>query len=113
MALLVYTALALYEMRAANPAEAIRWVHQALQQTGQTHSIGADYQIFLRSILVMACRRTGDIERSEAEARSVREFVQMHGKAFETPGAPDGTYFVPVIERALAMILAREALGLE
>ena len=113
MALLVYTALALYEMRAANPAEAIRWVHQALPQTGQTHSIGADYQIFLRSILVMACRRTGDIERSEAEARSVREFVQMHGKAFDTPGAPDRTYFVPVIERALAMILAREALGLE
>ncbi len=113
MALLVYTALALYEMRAANPAEAIRWVHQALPQTGQTHSIGADYQIFLRSILVMACRRTGDIERSEAEARSVREFVQMHGKAFDTPGAPDRTYFVPVIERALAMTLAREALGLE
>ena len=43
----------------------------------------------------------------------MREFVQIHGEAFNNPGAPDGTYFVPVIERALAMILAREALGAE
>ena len=59
----------------------------------------------------MACQQTGDATRAEAEARIVRNFVQAHGDAFDKPGTPDATYFVPVIERALAMIVAREAMA--
>ena len=59
----------------------------------------------------MACQQTDDVARAEAHARIVRHFVETHGDAFERPGAPDATYFVPVIERALAIILAREAMA--
>ena len=59
----------------------------------------------------MACQQTGDPARAEAHARIVRHFVQTHGDAFDKPGTPDATYFVPVIERALAIILAREAMA--
>jgi hypothetical protein len=59
----------------------------------------------------MACQQTGDATRAEAEARIVRNFIQTHGDAFDNPGTPDVTYFVPVIERALAIILAREAMA--
>ena len=40
-----------------------------------------------------------------------RDFVQTHDDAFGRPGAPDPTYFVGVIERAMAIILAREAMA--
>ena len=70
-----------------------------------------DFDVFLGSILVMACQQTDDVARAEAHARIVRHFVETHGDAFERPGAPDATYFVPVIERALAIILAREAMA--
>jgi hypothetical protein len=114
MAMLVNTALALYELRVGNPAEAILWADRALPLIGQqAYSTGGDYPAFLRSILAMACRQTGDTARAETEARSVREFVKMHGEAFQKSESPENTYFVPVIERALAMILAREALGAE
>ena len=108
MTLLANTALALYELRAGNPAEAIIRADRALALVDPA---SGDFDVFLGSILVMACQQTDDVARAEAHARIVRHFVETHGDAFERPGAPDATYFVPVIERALAIILAREAMA--
>ena len=108
MTLLANTALALYELRAGNPAEAIIRADRALALVDPA---SGDFEVFLGSILVMACQQTGDAARAEAHARIVRHFVETHGDAFDRPGAPDATYFVPVIERALAIILAREAMA--
>ena len=114
MAMLVHTAFALYELRKGNPTEAIRWADRALTLADQDpSSASGNYQTFLRAILVMACRQSGNNARAEAEARSVREFVQRHGEAFDKTGEPENQKFVPVIERVLAIILAREALGME
>ena len=108
MTLLANTALALYELRAGNPAEAIVQADRALALVDPGNG---DFRAFLGTIVVMACHQTGDAARAEAEARIVRDFIQTHGDAFDRPGAPDDTYFVPVIERALAIILAREAMA--
>jgi len=82
-----------------------------VEQATVISGVGGEGRAFLGSILVMACQQTGDAPRAEAEARIVRNFVQTHGDAFDKPGTPDATYFVPVIERALAMILARQAMA--
>ena len=108
MTLLANTALALYELRAGKPADAIVQADRALALVDPA---SGDYEVFLGSILVMACQQTGDAARMEAQARVVRNFIQTHGDAFDRPGTPDATYFVPVIERALAIILAREAMA--
>jgi len=108
MTLLANTALALHELRDRKPAEAFIRAEHALALVDPAN---VDFRAFLGSILVMACQQTGDAARAEAEARIVRNFVQTHGDAFDNPGTPDATYFVPVIDRALAMILAREAMA--
>ncbi len=108
MTLLANAALALHELRGGNPAEAIIRADYALALIDPADS---DFRAFLGSILMMACQQTGDATRAEAEAGIVKNFVQTHGDAFDKPGTPDDTYFVPVIERALAMILAREAMA--
>jgi hypothetical protein len=109
-----HTALALYELRVGNPAGAIVCADQALA-LDEMHPFGSsgDFQGFLRAILTMACRQTGDTARAETEAAAVRQFVQTHGAAFNQPGVPDKMHFVPLLNRAFAMILAREALGAE
>jgi serine/threonine protein kinase len=108
MTLLANTALALYELRVGNPAGAIVQADRALALGDRA---SGDYGVFLGSILVMACQQTGDAGRAAAQARVVRIFVETHGDAFDKPGTPDTTYFVPVLERALAIILAREAMA--
>lgn len=108
MTLLANTALALYELRDGNPAEAIVRAEHALTLVDPG---SGDFSAFLRAILVIAFHQAGDTARAEAEARIVRGFIQTHGDAFDKPGAPDADYFVPVIDRALAMILAREAMA--
>ena len=109
-----YTALALYELRGDNPAGAIDHADQALA-LDEMHPFGSsgDFQGFLRAILMMACRQTGDTARAETEAAAVRQYLQVHGAAFNQPGVPGDTNFVPVLNRAFAIILAREALGAE
>lgn len=108
------TALALYELRGGHPAEAIIRADQALalDEMHRFDSSG-DFQGFLRAILTMACRQTGDTTRAGAEAAAVRQFVQIHGAAFNQPRGPDDTNFVSVLNRTFAMLLAREALGEE
>jgi serine/threonine protein kinase len=114
MHILTNTALALYELRCSNPAAAIQRAERALELSKQYPAdANDDFQAFLHPILLMACRQTGDTTRAAAELERVKQYVQTHGEAFDHPIPLTDTDFLPVIERALAMILAREALGAE
>jgi eukaryotic-like serine/threonine-protein kinase len=107
MTLLVNTALALYELRSGNPAEAVVRADNALALVGPA---SRDFRTLLGAILVIACHQTGDASRAEAEARIVRDFIKTHDD-FDKPSAADTPSFVAVIDTALAMILAREAMA--
>ena len=112
--MLVNTALALYELRCGNPDEAIVRADLALRLVESDPSAGSgDYQAYLHSILLMACRQTGGTTRAAEEKDAIRRYMEIHGEAFIKPSPSVNTDFVPVIERALAMILVREALGAE
>ncbi len=114
MHILAHTALSLYELRSGNPSAAIQQADRALELCRQ-HPGGAtaDFQAFLHPILLMACRQTGDDSRAAAELERVKQYVQTHGETFDQPIPFTDNDFLPVIERALAMILAREALAAE
>jgi hypothetical protein len=62
-------------------------------------------------VYVYVCK--GRAGLAGVEAAAVRQFLQIHGAAFDQPGGPDDTNFVSVLNRTFAMILAREALGEE
>jgi hypothetical protein len=47
------------------------------------------------------------------ELERVKQYLQTHGAALDHPSQTADSSFIPPIERALAMILAREALGAE
>ncbi len=112
--MLVNTALALYELRCGNPEEAIVWADLALPLVESDPSAGSgDYQAYLHSILLMACRQTGDSTRAAAEKDAVESYLEAHGEEFIKLSPAANTNFVPVVERALAVILVREALGAE
>jgi hypothetical protein len=115
MSMLVNTALALYELRGGNPAEAIVRADIALPLAERApRSAGSgDYQAFLHSILLMACRQTGDTTRAAAEKDAMMDYLNAHGEEFIKLSPSENTNFVPVVERALAMILSREALAVE
>jgi hypothetical protein len=114
MHILAHTALSLYELRSGNPSAAIQQADRALELCRQ-HPGGmtADFQVFLHPILLMACRQTGDTTRATTELERVNQYVQTHGEAFDHPIPFTNNDYLTVIERALAMILAREALGAE
>jgi serine/threonine protein kinase len=108
------TALALYELRANHPAEAIVLADQALAHVdAHPHESSGDYRIFLRAILAMACSKSGDTARAATEAEALRQYVDIHGAAFNNPGGPAAGIFLTALDRANAMILAREALAAE
>jgi serine/threonine protein kinase len=121
MCILIQTSLALHELRAGNPADAIVRADQALvlvqtdPMLDQRDPPGSreDYQAFHRSVILMACRQTGDATRAAAEKEAVEGYLQNHGEEFTKLSPSGDTLFLPVVERALAMILAREALGAE
>lgn len=111
---LAHTAVSLYELRSGNPAAAIQQADRSLELC-RLHPgvVTADYQAFHHPILLMACRQTGDATRAAAELEQVKQYANTHDKGFDQPSqAPDPSFLLS-IERALAMILAREALGAE
>jgi hypothetical protein len=121
MCILIQTSLALHELRAGNPADAIVRADQALvlvqtdPMLDQREPPGSreDYQAFHHSVILMACRQTGDATRAAAEKEAVEDYLRNHGEEFTKLSPSEDTLFLPVVERALAMILAREALGAE
>lgn len=114
LALFVHMSIALFELRAANPAEAIRWVELAQPLVDEDPAAQNDnYQTFLSAILVMACRQSNDTTRAETEAVFLKDFLQKHGGTFDRCADPENQNFVPIIDRMLAIILAREALRIE
>ena len=114
MHILAHTALSLYELRSGNPTAAIQQADRALEICRQ-HPGGmtADFQAFLHPILLMACRQSGNATRATAELELVKQYVKTHGEAFDHPSQTADPTFLLSIERGLAMILAREALGAE
>jgi len=111
MHILAHTAISLYELRSSNPSAAIQQADRSLELCRQhPGEATADFQAFLHPILLMACRQTGNTARAAAELEWVRQYVKTHGDAFNDPIRTEVTWFVPHIERGLAMILAREAL---
>jgi hypothetical protein len=111
---LAHTAVSLYELRSGNPAAAIQQAERSLELC-RLHPgvVTADYQAFHHPILLMACRQSGDTTRAAAELEQVNQYTNTHDKGFDQPSqAPDPSFLLS-IERALAMILAREALGAE
>jgi serine/threonine protein kinase len=111
ISMLVNTSLALYELRANHPAHAIQHADAALTFAGQaTNAHRGDYCTFLRSIIVQACRQTGNLERANAELAHIQSYLDKHEETFDEISEPADRFFVPVIERALAIILARETI---
>ena len=114
MHILAHTAISLYELRSGNPTAAIQQADRALELCRQhPGDATADFQAFHHPILLMACRQTGNATRAAAELEWVRQYVKTHGEAFDHPSQTADPWFIPHIERGLAMILAREALGAE
>ena len=114
MHILAHTAVSLYELRSGNPTAAIQQADRALELCLQHPSEASDdYQAFHHPILLMACRQTGNATRAAAELERVQQYVKTHGEAFDHPSQAADPSFIPPIERGLAMILAREALGAE
>jgi hypothetical protein len=114
MRVLAHTAVSLYALRSGNPTAAIQQADRSLELCRQHPGVvTADYQAFHHPILLMACRQTGDATRATAELERVKKYVNTHGEAFDQQSqAPDHSFLLS-IERGLAMILAREALGAE
>ena len=108
------TALALYELRTDQPSEAILLADQALALADvYSYESKDDYRIFLRAILAMACRKTGDTARAAAETDALRQYLQSHDVTATHPEGPVDEYFLVALDRVNAVILAREALGAE
>lgn len=114
MHILAHTALSLYELRSGNPTTAIQQADRALELCRQYPGVvTADYQAFHHPILLMACRQTGNTTRAATELEWVKQYVNTHGEAFDHPSQTADPTFLLSIERGLAMILSREALGAE
>jgi hypothetical protein len=114
MHILAHTAISLYELRSGNPSAAIQQADRSLELCRQhPGEATADFQAFHRPILLMACRQTGNDSRAAAELEWIRQYVKTHVEAFDDPKQTADDSFIPHIERGLAMILAREALGAE